>query len=265
MTHPSIGIANSVSVNFDFDPLDTIKYAKQESFEVIQIYLSQELLNNQKIIDGLHKQENEFKMIYYHADGFFNKEFPTSDYFNSLIRFLQTTTQPNYILHFDENINIEKLFDLTDKLTSVGIKIYIENYFQKSKKENAEKNIKKFTALFTLTNTVEDVIFPVIDIPRFFHKNLGFKKDEALKWCFQLFNFFSNKNIPILLHFIDCKDTTQSHHSYCPIGEGYLPYEEIFEFMKKTRPSISDIILEFEDKINPVVSRNFINQHLFDK
>jgi len=262
MTHPSIGIANSVSANFDFDPIDTIKYATQEKFDAIQIYLNQQLLDNQKDLEKIRKQLSHFKKVYFHAEGFFNKEFPTGEYYESLVHFLQNVKDANYILHFDEKINIEKLFDLTEKMTSNNIKIFIENYFQKSKKDNAEKNIKKFTALFTLSNTLENVIFPVLDIPRIFHKKLGFKKPDALRWCYQLFNFFGNKNIPILLHLIDCKESNQSRHSYCAIGEGYIPYLEIFGFMKKTNPPISDIIFEFEDKINPVASRSFIRRQL---
>ena len=263
--NPSIGVANSVSANFDFDPLDTIKYVAQEGFETVQIYLSKELLDNQKVLKKIQNQLAQFKRVYFHAEGFFNKEFPMGEYYTSLVHFLQDINHANYILHFDEKINIEKLFDLTGKLTSSGIKIFVENYFQKSKKENAEKNIKKFTALFTLANTIENVIFPVLDIPRLFHKKLGFKKADALRWCYQLFNFFGNKNIPILLHLIDCKDSTQSRHSYRAIGEGYIPYAEIFDFVKKTKPPISDIILEFEDKINPVVSRSFIQQRLLEE
>jgi hypothetical protein len=264
MTPPSIGVANSVSANFDFDPLDTIKYAAQEGFETVQIYLNEKLLNDGKVLSRIRSQLAKFKRVYFHAEGFFNKNFPEGNYYESLLLFLQHVENANYILHFDEAINIEKLFDLTDKLASQGIRIFVENYFQKSKKENAEKNIKKFTALFTLANTVENVIFPVLDIPRIFHKKLGFKKAEALRWTYQLLNFFGNKNIPILLHLIDCNDPSQSRHSYCAVGEGYIPYSEIFEFVKKTKPPISDIILEFEDKINPVTSRKFIQEQLLE-
>lgn len=263
--NPSIGVANSVSANFDFDPIDTIKYAAQEGFETVQIYLNAELVSNEKVLEKLQSQASQFEKMYFHAEGFFNKEFPTSKYYEDLILFLRPIKDPNYILHFDEAINIEKLFDLTDKLASQGIKIFVENYFQKSKKENAEKNIKKFTALFTLANTTENVIFPVLDIPRIFHKKLGFKKAEALRWTYQLLNFFGNKNIPILLHLIDCNDPSQSRHSYCALGTGYIPYLEIFEFIKKTKPPISDIILEFEDKINPVASRSFIQEQLLEE
>lgn len=260
MTNPLIGVANSVSANFDYNPLDTIKYAKQEKFDTIQIYLNQGLLDNQKILGKIRDQQSQFKKLYFHSEGFFNKEFPTGDYYESLVHFLQGVNDANYILHFDEKINIERLFDLTEKMTSNNIKVFIENFFQKSRKDNAEKNIKKFTALFTLANTLENVIFPVLDLPRLFHKKLGFKKADALRWCYQLLNFFGNKNIPILLHLIDCRDSNQSRHSYCAIGEGYIPYPEIFDFIKKTNAPISDIILEFEDKINPVASRSFIKK-----
>ncbi len=265
MENPSIGIANSVSANFDFDPLDTVKFAKQENFDVIQIFLNQQLLDNEKLLFKLQKQHKEFKRVYYHAEGSFNKDFPDSEYYQKLTHFLKNIEDPNYILHFDERIDIDRLFKLTDELSADGIKIFIENFFQKSSKASAERNIKKFTALFTLVNTVENVILPVLDIPRIFHKKLKFKKADALKWCYQLFNFFGNKNIPILLHLIDSSDAGQSRTSFCAVGKGYIPYSEIFDFIKKTNAPISDIILEFEDKINPVASRSFIQEQLLSK
>ena len=265
MKNLSIGIANSVSVNFDFDPLDTIKFAKQENFDVIQIFLTQRLLDDEEILSKLQEHHSEFKKVYFHAEGFFNKDFPGSEYYQKLTRFLKTIEHPNFILHFDENIDIDKLFNLTDNLLADGAKLFIESYFQKSSKASSEKNIKKYTALFTLVNTVENLIFPVLDIPRLFHKKLKFKKSDALKWCYQLLNFFGNRNIPILLHLIDSREKDQSRTSFCPVGEGYIPYAEIFDFIKKTKPPISDIILEFEDKINPVASRSFIEERLFNK
>lgn len=259
---PSIGIANSVSANFDFDPMDTIEFAKQENFDVIQIFLNDQLLDREDLHPKLRKRLNKFEKVYYHAEGFFNKEFPQKEYYRKLTRFLQKMNSPNYILHFDEKIDIDNLFKLTDKLSAEGFRILVENYFQRSSRASSEKNIKKYTALFTLVNNVDNILFPVLDIPRLFHKKLGFRKAEALEWCYQLLNFFGNKNIPIVLHLVDCKDATQSRASFCALGEGYIPYPEIFAFIKKTNAPISDIILEFEDKINPVVSRKFIEQHL---
>lgn len=265
MEKPLIGIANSVSANFDFDPLDTIKFAKQANFDVVQIFLNEKILDDEKLLSELLKHQNAFKKLYYHAEGLFNKDFPNGEYYQKLMRFLKNIEHPNYILHFDEKIDIDKLFKLTDELSADGIKIFIENYFQKSSKGSSEKNIKKYTALFTLVNTVENIIFPVLDIPRLFHKKLRLKRADALEWCYRLLNFFGNRNIPILLHLIDSKERDQSRTSFCAVGEGYIPYSEIFDFIKKTKPPISDIILEFEDKINPVASRNYIQQNLLEK
>jgi hypothetical protein len=89
---------------------------------------------------------------------------------------------------------------------------------------------------------------------------LGFSIDEALEWCYQVFNFFGNKNISIILHLIDSYDSSQKRATYCPIGEGYIPYQELFDFILKTNTPVSDIILEFEDKINPIKSRKYLEK-----
>ena len=73
-----------------------------------------------------------------------------------------------------------------------------------------------------------------------------------------LFNFFTQNNIPILLHLVNFTSNTQRRHEFCALEEGYIPYPEIFAFIQKNRPSITGIILEFEDKINTLKSRESI-------
>lgn len=260
MSLPSIGVANSISANFDFDPLDTINFAKRENFGSVQIYLNDDLVQNRSTLKKIQQQENNFEKFFYHAEGMLNPDFLDSEYQKLLYRFLEGSQHSNYILHFDENIEIDKLLSLVENLKMEEITLYIENFFSHKNKDNAEKNIKKYMALFTLTNNFHENILPVLDIPRLFHQNLCFTIDQALEWCYQLLNFFGNKNIPVLLHLIDCKEASQSRFSYCPIGEGYIPYQEIFDFLVKTAAPVSNIILEYEDKINPVVSVGYIEK-----
>ncbi|KPK29007.1 MAG: hypothetical protein AMJ61_00545 [Desulfobacterales bacterium SG8_35_2] len=255
-----LGVANSISANFEYDPLDTAHFAKQEGFKSIQIYLRENWLEDHALLDKIKKIEPDFEFVLYHAEGFLNIDFPATGYFNQLYLLLNSISQKNYLIHFDENIEIDKLLLLVEKLKFNSIKIFVETYFNNTGKDEAEKNIKKYMALFTLTKTQEKNLLPALDIPRFFHKKLGFSVDEALGWCYQLFNFFGNKDIPILLHLIDSHDSSQKRATYCPIGEGYIPYQELFDFISKTNTPVSDIILEFEDKINPLKSRKYMEK-----
>jgi hypothetical protein len=258
MPLPPIGVANSISANFQFDPLDTIEFARQGKFEIIQIYLNDFLLEEDEVLAAIRNHNPKFQQVYYHAEGFLNEDFLKSNYRWKLFQFLQKVDSPNYILHFDERANVDKQIRVVETLGKNSAKIFLENYFLSSGKVEAEKNFKKYLALFTLSRNFGHTIYPVLDIPRLFHRNLEFNTAEALEWCYQILNFFGNRNIPLLLHLIDATTPDFSRFNFSPIGRGYIPYHDIFKFIRKTRPHISGIILEFEDKINPLQSREYI-------
>jgi len=254
--HPPIGVANSVSANHKFDPLDAIKYAHQSNFEAIQIYLNKDVLADSKTLDKLRKEDQT--RMFYHAEGLYNDAFWGTAYQKSLFEFLGTLENPNFITHFDETSSIDSLIKLTETVSKENVRIYLENYFSLEGKENAEKNLKKFLALFTLSSNFGNPIYPVLDLPRLFKKEVGFTIQEGIEWTFQMVNFFGNRRIPMLLHLIDATSEEQQRSSFCTLGEGYMPYNEIFNFLQKTRPNIEAIIFEFEDKVNPLNSRDFI-------
>lgn len=264
MSIPRIGVANSISANFQYDPLDTLEFARQGKFEIVQIYLNENLLDMKKVLAAIRNQQGGFKQVYYHAEGFLNEVFLKNEYRQKLYQFLQSVDSPNYTIHFDEQSNIDKLIRLLETLGNEPAEIFIENYFSSSGKVEAEKNLKKYLALFTLSTNFGHTIYPVFDIPRLFHQDLGFTVGEALEWCYQILNFFGNRNIPLLLHLIDADAPDFSRLNFCPVGQGCIPYETIFKFIRKTRPNISGIILEFEDKINPLQSREYIRKILKD-
>lgn len=262
MSLPPIGVANSISANFQFDPLDTFQFARQGSFEIVQIYLNRELLEQAETLASIRSEGAGFQEVYFHAEGFLNEDFLKSEYRTALYRFLSSLKSPNYIIHFDERANIDKLIRLVEILSKDAGKIYIENYFLSPGKVAAEKNLKKYLALFTLSTNFGHTVYPVFDIPRIFHRDLEFSLEEALEWCYQILNFFGNRNIPLLLHLIDTTSTDISRFSFCALGSGCIPYDAIFKFIRKTAPNLAGVILEYEDKINPLKSRDYIHQAL---
>ncbi len=259
MNHIPIGVANSISLNFDFDPIDTIQFATQSRFEIIQIYLSRALLDQPRKLSSILANETLFKKVYYHAEGLLNEEFIESEYQSKLFDFLQKVNQPNFIIHFDERMDIDRLVNtLEGKLSSVEVTIYLENYFQERGKTAAEKNLKKFLALFTLLNLSQIHLRPVFDIPRIFHQTLDFTISEGVQWCYQIFNYFGNRQLPVLLHLIDTASREQRRRDFIALGQGVIPYNKILPFILKTRPKIEGIILEFEDKLNALQSRDYL-------
>lgn len=259
-----IGIANSVSSNFGYDPLDALRFAQQSKFDLLQVYLNENLIRESAELRNIFHEikQNTSCKILIHADGFLNKEWLQSEYSKKLFDMLCEQNIRTFIIHFDEKASLDEMLKIVEELANKDLTIYLENYFQGGGIQNAEKNLKKFMALFTLSNSHGHSlrILPVIDIPRFFHQKLEFDLNDSLRWCYQIFNYFGNKKMPMIFHFIDAKDAAQYRTSYCAIGEGYIPYLKIFSFLKKNRYRISGIILEFEDKINTLKSReNLLN------
>jgi hypothetical protein len=257
-----IGIANSVSYNSDYDPLDTIQFMGQSEFEIIQIYLNNELLENSRKLASLAEQlkNQSHSNIYFHAAGGFNQKFLTTEYKETLFRFLDDFEQSKVIYHFDENEELESMLQIVDQFSAVNRILYLENYFQGKGVQNAEKNLRKFTAVFSLVNNFDVRVFPVIDIPRFFHKNIRFSQPQALNWCYQILNFFGNRNLPVLLHLIDARNEKQERSDFCPVGQGYIPYQDIFKFIVKNRVAVEGIILEYLDKVNALQARDNLRQ-----
>jgi len=254
---PPVGIANSVSFNVDYDPLDTLYFARQSKFDLLQVYINEMMLTQTDTLNELKNKlaKPPFIQVYFHAAGEFNQEYVASDYREKFFTYIDQFNEPKIIYHFDEREDLDTIIKLIEKLDAKNRIVYLENYFKLQGAVNAEKNLRKYLAVFSLVNNLETKIYPVIDIPRFFHNLVQFTDETALNWCFQVLNFFGNRQIPVLLHLIDAHNSGQDHNDYCPVGDGYIPYRKLIDFLKKNRVQIEGIILEFMEKINPLKSR----------
>lgn len=262
-----IGAANSISFNQDYDPLDTLKFVQQTHFEMVQIYLNTNLLNNGEDLKKIKNFLNRSGQLpcYFHSEMPLNMKLVSSEYYQLLYNYLESFDYFRIIFHYDEKEKLENILQTIQKLHRPDGRIYLENDFQLAGKSNAEKNLRKFMAVFSLSQNSDYSFYPVIDIPRFFTKKLGFTSEESLNWCYQLFNFFNDLRVPVLLHMIDAKDANQQKNMYCPLGEGHIPYKKIFNFLKKNRVElIEGIIFEYLDKINTLKSRENLNAILAD-
>ena len=87
--HIPIGIANSVSYNLDYDPMDTIQFMGQSEFDIIQIYVNKKLLENSKKLLAFSRQvkDQSISNIYFHAAGEFNQDFLMTDYKKAFFKF----------------------------------------------------------------------------------------------------------------------------------------------------------------------------------
>ena len=104
-------------------------------------------------------------------------------------------------------------------------------------------------------------IVPVLDIARLYHAsvNLRHKAFPLLDGAFEAFSFIK---IPIILHLIDVKSDSQERKSWCPLGQGIIPYTEICGLLVQRKVSVHIVVLEYEDKVNPIASKQFLEDQL---
>ena len=110
---------------------------------------------------GAHLQDLHKTDIYFHADLPFNEDFLYSEYRPAFFNFLKTFPHNRVIYHFDENEELDVILKMVNELNGNDNQIYIENYFQADGTSAAEKNLRKFTAIFSLANSEGIKIYPV--------------------------------------------------------------------------------------------------------
>ena len=180
-----IGVANSVSSNFGFDPIDTIEYAQNGRFEILQIYLNQQVLDDPAVLDRILKDSHQFSKVYYHGEGYLNDEFPGSDYQKKLYAFLERTEAPSFILHFDEKTNSLLLVEEVGEWSRLIARIYGEQSFKSEQAaQEGQRQLEDEWAdiLFVLTCLANQTGINIEEaITRNFEKKTARDSDRHLK------------------------------------------------------------------------------------
>jgi hypothetical protein len=261
-----IGVTSSVSSNQNFDPLDTIQYAQQSNFEIVQIFLYEEILKQKTLADKLFSslKQTQLNQLFFHTLQDLNGAVISQDYQNTLLDHMRRFSEFPFMFGFDEHEELEITLETIEKLSALAhIMPYLENNFKTHGEKNYERNIKKFLAIFSLANIQTLTVKPLLNIAAFFNDD-EMPKESALQWCCQIFNFFSDKSIPITLCLTDINEVQKDRKVPCPIGEGAIPYDKIFDFINKTETPIDGIIFHYTDKINPLKSRDNLKKILND-
>ena len=65
-----------------------------------------------------------------------------------------------------------------------------------------------------------------------------------------------------MIHLIDATSPDMDRNTWCPIGQGIIPYTEIFSVLKQWGTDINSVIFEYEDQVLPLESRDFVRDQL---
>ncbi len=260
------GIATSVSALYGYSPADTITYLRQHSiFSSLQIFIPSDFQEKELLHPRISQTLNELSNtdIYIHIEGMLNHNLVSDTaYLQDIINATSQFSHKGYIIHFDQHTEIEDYEFLLQKLTDEGITpIWLEIYFTPDG-NNYQLQLSKYHSIFSLYHR-RFTLRPVIDIPRFYHAQNQITMEQATVDLLLTLNLMKELKLPILLHLIDVKTENQQRKDFCALGEGIIPYRNIFHYIQNNNIVITDTILEFEDKIKPLESLNFLSDWSF--
>lgn len=236
-----IGVATSVSREFDYSWQDTIDFCAQNFITCVQFYHSFEtesfpIKDSQKIIDA-----------YVHLNEKFNEHPEKIDKFFQ--DFAKLFRMNGFIVHEDWLNNQEYVAGLDLLQCPVGI-------------ENANgPKLSSFIEILENLNIKKNQIFAVLDIHRFYN---NFYKDYAEELItdhiFSLIKWLKSREMNYILHIIDSKSYSEKREDWCPLFEGVIPYGKILFQIMKYNYYPARLIFEYEDKKNTLYSIQNLNK-----
>jgi sugar phosphate isomerase/epimerase len=253
-----LAVASSVSSDRGFDNLDALSYAMENGFEGFQAFMNAQMINSAELRGEVRTicEDNNLVLVA-HAPATLSRNNVLGNSANAAARSLFNSDNKALVVHhYDETTPVEEALECLRYLQDLGITTCLENYFVIGA-ETSEKCFNDYLHLITKSAMLGIDIMPVLDIPRIYHDRINLS-DKAFALINEAFNVFSLLNTPIILHLIDVNSASQVKNSWCPIGSGIIPYSEIFRQLQYYKISVYVTILEYEDKINPVVSRQFL-------
>jgi len=104
-------------------------------------------------------------------------------------------------------------------------------------------------------------IFVVFDVHKFFNRFYRkYSVKEILQAIRRLFLCCRELNLTLLLHIIDSKSFQANEAQWCPVFEGIVPYEEIFDLLLNKPVKCEGLILEYQDEIMALESINRLHR-----
>lgn len=253
-----LAVASSVARDSGFDNLDALSYALANGFDGFQAFMTAQMINSAELREKVRTIcEYHNLVLVAHAPATLSRNNVLQDSANAAARSLFSSDDKALVVHhYDETRPAKEALECLRYLQDFGITTCLENYFILGAK-TSEKCFSDYLYLITNATALGINILPVLDIPRIYDSKVDLS-DKAFELMKEAFKVFSSLKTPIILHLIDVTSVSQERSSWCPIGSGIIPYAEIFKQLQEYNISVYMTILEYEDKINPVMSKQFL-------
>ncbi len=256
-----LAVATSISRDRGFDPLDAIAYAKDKEFKGFQAFIDQQIIEDaelrRQVRTECEDEENHLTLIA-HAPATLKWANVSDDSINSAIRdLLASESKALVVHHYDETVRFEETLKCLQYLRDQGFTPCLENFFM-SGAETSEKSFRDYLFLLKEAKDRSIELMPVFDIPRLYESQVKLAH-LLIEMALDVFELIET---PIILNLIDTYNDAKLKSSWCPLGRGIIPYTNILQQLKQRKIPIHMIILEFEDRINPIESKEFLEKHL---
>ena len=248
-----------------FDTLDAIAYAINNGFKGFQAFINQQIIKDTKLRRQVRTicEDNQLTLIA-HAPATLKWANVLDDSINSAIKnLLALESKALVVHHFDETVHFEEALNCLQYLHDQGFTTCLENFFIREA-ETSEKSFRDYLLLLREAKGRSIELMPVFDIPRLYDSQVKLAHMAHLL-IENALNVFKSIETPIILHLIDTYNDAQIRSSWCPLGRGIIPYTNILQQLKQYKIPIHMVILEFEDRINPIESKQFLEEHLIDR
>lgn len=251
-----LGVASSVSHDCGYDPFDTLAFARDTGFALVQPYMDARLQNNSAAIDRLAREAHEAGLrIVCHGPGLLNAAACDPALLCAVKRLCALQGNPAILLHHDGRMPGEEILAVIERINAAGIAVQIENFYCTG--ADPQREVESFCDILLAARVHGLAVTPVFDIPRLFIRRIA-EKYDALDLSAQIIDALSPVEASLILHCIDCDSPDQDRASWKPMGQGIIPYKEIAGMLQERGIGVDALILEFEDKPMCMASREFV-------
>ncbi len=253
-----LAVADSISFGVGKDAFDALEFAVANGFEAIQYYLNDGLIVDQQKLFLLADKTHDAQIkIICHGPIPLNAVRPSQNLIDAVRILFPSQKDPAILLHHDPLCAVDIAIDAMRVWQAAGISIQLENFYPKVC--DPEQAISSYISLLTKAKSAGIKVTPVLDIPRLFIRWIA-EKYSSINLIKQIMEGLASVNQTIILHMIDCATPDQDRPSWRPIGQGAIPYKEIFEMIDNAGIEISTAVLEYEDRQSALDSISYFER-----
>ena len=257
---PLLGVATSVGWNgHTYDTWDALAFAQAHGFSMLQVYLTPELIADPAARQRLKERAAGTRLLC-HAPAVLGDGPGTSPQtVAAALDLLKHEPQKWVVQHFDETQAVSETLSWAERLLDAGVLPCVENFHTQPGAAAARRHYEDYLELFRLLKARGHAIPAVLDIPRCFAANLELSFETAQALVVTVSRELVALAVPVLLHLIDTRGQNVADRTqWCPLGAGTIRYGDLLPLVFAKGVSVAAIILEYEDRKFPLISREFL-------